>query len=91
MPLLVYIDHNEISCFRQASVQQPARSIPNWRLRQAALARLQPANIARDPYLIGILIALAQAQWLTRSSYTAAHSYSRVVRLYQVPLLANIC
>ena len=65
--------------------------LPNWRLRQAALARLQPTNIAHDPYLVGILIALAQAQWLARSNYTAARPYSRTVRLYQVPLLTNIC
>jgi hypothetical protein len=64
VPLLVYVDHGEISRFREASVRLPARGIPNWRLRQATLARLQPPNITWDSYLVGILIALAQAQYV---------------------------
>ena len=38
------------------------QSVPNENLRQIKLRLLQPANRAEDPYIVAMLIALAQAQ-----------------------------
>jgi hypothetical protein len=48
---------------RLAGVHHGKRqSIPNENLRQIKLRLLQPANRAEDPYIVAMLIALAQAQ-----------------------------
>ena len=94
VPLLAYVDDTEISRSREDSVQLPPcriPNLPNWNLRLATLARIQPTNITQDPYFVGILIALAQAQLFARFDDTAAHLYPLTVHLSLSPWLTNVC
>jgi hypothetical protein len=81
-PFLAYTDNFEIASFREDSIPIPKCNLPAWRLRKATLARLQPTNIEQDPYLVGVLIALAQARQYARSDDATARQSSHTVRIY---------
>ena len=89
------MDHTEVARLRENSIKAPCGSLPSWRIRNIILGRLQPTNIDLDPYLAGVLIALAQAQWYARSDNITALPSSHTVRTYfrvsslQVVLIKN--
>ena len=89
------MDHTEVARLRENSIKAPCGSLPSWRIRNIILGRLQPTNIDLDPYLAGVLIALAQAQWYARSDNITALPSSYTVRTYfrvsslQVILIKN--
>ena len=89
------MDHTEIARSRENSIKARSGNLPSCRIREIILSRLQPTNIDLDPYLAGILIALAQAQWYARSGNTTALPSSHTVRTYvtvsslQVILIKN--
>jgi hypothetical protein len=82
IPFLAYVDHVEVARFREDSIPTPSCNLPVWRIREAILARLQPTNIDQDPYLVGILIALAQARRYSCSDDTVAHQSPYTVRIH---------
>ena len=83
-PFLAYLDHSEIAKFREDSIPTPTCNLPVWRLRKITLARLRPVNVDQDPYLVGVLIALAHAQQYAHSANTAACRSSHTVHPYYV-------
>lgn len=76
------MDCTEVARLRDNSIKAIRRSLPSWRIRKIILSRLQPTNTDLDPYLAGVLIALAQAQWYARSNNTTALSSSHTVHTY---------
>jgi hypothetical protein len=76
------MDHTEVARLRENSIKAPGDSLPDWRIRNIILGRLQPINIDLDPYLASVLIALAQAQWYAYSDNITALPSSYIVRTY---------
>ncbi|QKX61151.1 uncharacterized protein TRUGW13939_08298 [Talaromyces rugulosus] len=67
-PSLAYITFDKIQSLRKRHVHVLSSkkiNAPVLRIRQKKLNSLEPQNLAEDPYIVGILIALAQEQrWL---------------------------
>jgi hypothetical protein len=64
-PSLAYITFDNIQSLRKKHVYTPPykiANVPGLRLRQKRLDSLTPQNPAEDPYVVAILIALAQEQ-----------------------------
>ncbi|KAF9869262.1 hypothetical protein CkaCkLH20_13264 [Colletotrichum karsti] len=68
-PAFLYVDRSDIRSDREASLEHISRRLPNgrsskptYRLYSARLAQITPADPSREPYMAGLLIALAQAQ-----------------------------
>lgn len=64
-PSLAYITFDEIQTLRGRHVYTPfgkRTSAPVHRVQQKKMKSLQPQNQAEDPYIVAILIALAQEQ-----------------------------
>jgi hypothetical protein len=76
------VDHVEVARFREDSIPTPSCNLPVWNIRKATLDRLQPTNIDQDPYLVGILIALAQAWRHSCSDDTVARQSPYTVRIH---------
>lgn len=83
-PFLAYMDHTEIAKYREGSIPTPVCNLPVWRLREITLARLRPVNLDEDPYLVSVLISLAQAWQYANSASTAARQSPHTVHPYSV-------
>lgn len=65
-PSLAYVTFNGIKSHRSDYVHNsPVKPFnePVTNIRNRKLQSLQPLNTVEDPYIMGVLIALAQAQW----------------------------
>ncbi|PYI01212.1 hypothetical protein BO78DRAFT_436287 [Aspergillus sclerotiicarbonarius CBS 121057] len=65
LPSLAYITFDTIQTLRKKKVSRPpcgGANRPVWNIHQKRLRSLEPRNPAEDPYIVSILIALAQAQ-----------------------------
>lgn len=75
MPALAYLNLKTVTSRRENSIEMPVSNRfnpPVARLRQKKLRRLQPVREVEDPYIVAVLIALAQEQRTATSALSAA-------------------
>ncbi|KZL66310.1 transposase [Colletotrichum tofieldiae] len=65
VPTIAYLDRGQLRCHREASLQYiylPRSSKATARLYHRRLGHITPSDPVRDPYIVALLIALAQSQ-----------------------------
>jgi hypothetical protein len=82
-PFLAYIDHSELDFFRKRVL----------RVHRVALASLGRIDMDYDPYFVGLVIALAQAQYYSHSSnerdFPSSYTVQTYLRAFSLRPLAN--
>ncbi|KAI9163631.1 N-terminal fungal transcription regulatory domain-containing protein [Paramyrothecium foliicola] len=71
-PILAYVDFDVIAKQRVKSIKYRTCNRPNppvARMRKAKLASIQPSDMAHDPYIAAVLLALAQGRQRSTPSY----------------------
>lgn len=88
IPVLAYLHLSTLQSRRKNSVKVSASNQPNspvFRLQQKEQRRLQPSKELEDPYIVAVLIALAQEQRTTSASLAAPALSSSTPGAFQAP------
>ncbi|OJJ69495.1 hypothetical protein ASPBRDRAFT_57159 [Aspergillus brasiliensis CBS 101740] len=91
-PSLAYVTFDGIQARRSKYVHNsPGKTFnePVFRTCDKKLRSLQPANTVEDPYIMGILIALAQEQWRHRQRNEDTQPTAHLRRPPRLPVVAQ--